>query len=83
MICGPAIDRFGLMLGGCPAAAHVTPARGLLPDRVSAWTSIGLMLRGVALARRPVCVFWPVREHGNDSMNRRVIMTPIWRCSSR
>jgi len=48
MICGPAVDRFGLVLDGSPAAAHVTPARGLLPDRVSAWTSIGLV-RGIAL----------------------------------
>jgi uncharacterized membrane protein YidH (DUF202 family) len=45
MICGLAIDRFGLMLGGeRPPAAH-----GMLIDRVSEWTSIALVLLGVVM----------------------------------
>lgn len=42
MICGLAIDRFGLMLVGNAGSVH-----GLLLDRVSTWTSIGLVLLGV------------------------------------
>lgn len=44
MICGLAIDRFGLMVDGSAEAA-----RGLLLDRASTWTSIGLVLLGVAM----------------------------------
>ena len=40
MICGLAIDRFGLMLGSAPAANG-----GL--DRLSEWTSLALVLLGV------------------------------------
>jgi uncharacterized membrane protein YidH (DUF202 family) len=46
MICGLAIDRFGLMLGGSRGS---TP-RGMLLDLVSAWTSIALVLLGVVMA---------------------------------
>lgn len=45
MICGLAIDRFGLMLGGKPREA----AQGLLLDHVSGWTSIALVLLGVVM----------------------------------
>lgn len=45
MICGLAIDRFGLMLGGSPGTA----ARGVLLDLVSGWTSIALVLLGVVM----------------------------------
>ncbi|MDN5928742.1 MAG: DUF202 domain-containing protein [Hyphomicrobiales bacterium] len=45
MICGLAIDRFGLVVDGSAG-----PARGLLLDRVSTWTSIGLVLLGVIIA---------------------------------
>jgi uncharacterized membrane protein YidH (DUF202 family) len=45
MICGLAIDRFGLMLGGSRGS---TP-RGMLLDLVSAWTSIALVLLGVVM----------------------------------
>jgi uncharacterized membrane protein YidH (DUF202 family) len=45
MICGLAIDRFGLMVDGSAG-----PARGMLLDRVSTWTSIGLVLLGVVMA---------------------------------
>lgn len=44
MICGLAIDRFGLMVDGSAGAA-----RGLLLDRASTWTSIGLVLLGVGM----------------------------------
>lgn len=44
MICGLAIDRFGLMVDGSAGAA-----RGLLLDRISTWTSIGLVLLGVVM----------------------------------
>jgi uncharacterized membrane protein YidH (DUF202 family) len=44
MICGLAIDRFGLMVDGSAGAA-----RGMLLDRVSTWTSIGLVLLGVVM----------------------------------
>lgn len=47
MICGLAIDRFGLMLDGSAGPAHMTSARGLLIDNVSTWTGIGLVLLGV------------------------------------
>jgi uncharacterized membrane protein YidH (DUF202 family) len=45
MICGLAIDRFGLMVDGSAG-----PARGMLLDRISTWTSIGLVLLGVVMA---------------------------------
>jgi uncharacterized membrane protein YidH (DUF202 family) len=45
MICGLAIDRFGLLLGRKPQEA----AHGLLLDRVSEWTSIALVLLGVVM----------------------------------
>jgi uncharacterized membrane protein YidH (DUF202 family) len=45
MICGLAIDRFGLMLGGSPGST----ARGMLLDLVSGWTSIALVLLGVIM----------------------------------
>ena len=45
MICGLAIDRFGLILGGKPPEA----AHALLLDRVSEWTSIALVLLGVVM----------------------------------
>jgi uncharacterized membrane protein YidH (DUF202 family) len=45
MICGLAIDRFGLMVDGSAGAA-----RGMLLDRISTWTSIGLVLLGVVMA---------------------------------
>ncbi|MGN6764173.1 MAG: YidH family protein [Rhizobiaceae bacterium] len=44
MICGLAIDRFGLVVDGSAGAA-----RGLLLDRISTWTSIGLVLLGVVM----------------------------------
>lgn len=44
MICGLAIDRFGLMVDGSAG-----PVRGLLLERVSMWTSIGLVSLGVAM----------------------------------
>jgi uncharacterized membrane protein YidH (DUF202 family) len=44
MICGLAIDRFGLVVGGSAGTA-----RGMLLDRVSTWTSIGLVLLGVVM----------------------------------
>lgn len=44
MICGLAIDRFGLMIDG-----HVGVARRLLLDQVSMWASIGLVLLGVVM----------------------------------
>jgi uncharacterized membrane protein YidH (DUF202 family) len=44
MICGLAIDRFGLVVDGSAGAA-----RGMLLDRVSTWTSIGLVLLGVVM----------------------------------
>jgi uncharacterized membrane protein YidH (DUF202 family) len=44
MICGLAIDRFGLMLDGNPRAAHV-----LLLDRLSEWMSIALVFLGVLM----------------------------------
>lgn len=51
MIFGLAIDRFGLLLDGIPGgAAHLSSARGLLLDRISAWTSIALVLLGVLMA---------------------------------
>jgi uncharacterized membrane protein YidH (DUF202 family) len=45
MICGLAIDRFGLMLGGVPATA----THGEL-DKLSEWTSLALVLLGVFMA---------------------------------
>ena len=45
MICGLAIDRFGLMVD-----ESAGPARGMLLDRISTWTSIGLVLLGVVMA---------------------------------
>jgi uncharacterized membrane protein YidH (DUF202 family) len=45
MICGLAIDRFGLMVDGSAG-----PARGMLLDRISTWTSNGLVLLGVVMA---------------------------------
>jgi uncharacterized membrane protein YidH (DUF202 family) len=45
MICGLAIDRFGLILDGKPPEA----VHGLLLDRVSEWTSIALVLLGVVM----------------------------------
>jgi uncharacterized membrane protein YidH (DUF202 family) len=50
MICGLAIDRFGLIFDGSGEAAHMIPARGLPLDRVSDWTSMGLVLLGVVMA---------------------------------
>jgi uncharacterized membrane protein YidH (DUF202 family) len=51
MICGLAIDRFGLIFDGSQgAAAQLAPARGLLLDRVSDWTSVALVLLGVVMA---------------------------------
>jgi uncharacterized membrane protein YidH (DUF202 family) len=44
MICGLAIDRFGLILGGNPHATH-----GLLLDRMSEWMSIALVFLGVLM----------------------------------
>jgi uncharacterized membrane protein YidH (DUF202 family) len=44
MICGLAFDRFGLMVG-----ESAGPARGLPLDRISSWTSIGLVLLGVIM----------------------------------
>jgi uncharacterized membrane protein YidH (DUF202 family) len=44
MICGLAIDRFGFVVDGSAGAA-----RGLLLDRISTWTSIGLVLLGVVM----------------------------------
>jgi uncharacterized membrane protein YidH (DUF202 family) len=44
MICGLAIDRFGLVVDGSAGAA-----RGMLLDRISTWTSIGLVLLGVVM----------------------------------
>jgi uncharacterized membrane protein YidH (DUF202 family) len=44
MICGLAIDRFGLMVGGSTG-----PTRGLPLDRISSCTSIGLVLFGVIM----------------------------------
>jgi hypothetical protein len=80
----PTIDRFGLMLDGGPAGAHVTSARGLLLDRVSAWTSIGLVLRGVvpvmAIGLRFLAYTraWQ-RQHESPAHHG----PPIWRRSSR
>jgi uncharacterized membrane protein YidH (DUF202 family) len=45
MICGLAINRFGLMLDGNPQPA----AHGLLLDHVSEWMSIALVLLGVLM----------------------------------
>ena len=45
MICGLAIDRFGLMLDGSPPPT----ARRLLLDRISEWTSAALVLLGVVM----------------------------------
>jgi uncharacterized membrane protein YidH (DUF202 family) len=44
MICGLAIDRFGLVVNGSAGTA-----RGMLLDQVSTWTSIGLVLLGVVM----------------------------------
>jgi putative membrane protein len=50
MICGLAIDRFGLIFGGTPGSTvPVTPERGLLLDRISEWTSAALVLLGVIM----------------------------------
>ncbi|MGN6583448.1 MAG: YidH family protein [Rhizobiaceae bacterium] len=50
MICGLAIDRFGLIFDGNPASeAHMAPGRALLLDRVSEWTSAALVLLGVVM----------------------------------
>jgi uncharacterized membrane protein YidH (DUF202 family) len=50
MICGLAIDRFGLILDGSfgPSAYGPSP-HALLLERVSMWTSIGLVLLGVVM----------------------------------
>jgi len=45
MICGLAIDRFGLLLGGNPDPT----TRGILLDIASQWTSIALVLLGVVM----------------------------------
>jgi uncharacterized membrane protein YidH (DUF202 family) len=50
MICGLAIDRFGLMFDGNMTPAAQVTGQGLLLDRVSEWTSIGLVLLGVFMA---------------------------------
>jgi uncharacterized membrane protein YidH (DUF202 family) len=50
MICGLAIDRFGLtFIGGREAAPRTMPGGGLLLDRLSDWTGIGLVLLGVVM----------------------------------
>jgi uncharacterized membrane protein YidH (DUF202 family) len=50
MICGLAIDRFGLMLGaGSGPATYLNPEHGLLLDRISQWTSFALVLLGVVM----------------------------------
>jgi uncharacterized membrane protein YidH (DUF202 family) len=45
MICGLAIDRFGLLLGDNPGPT----TRGILLDLASQWTGIALVLLGVVM----------------------------------
>jgi hypothetical protein len=77
MICGLAIDRFGLMVG-----ESAGPTRGLPLDRISSWTSIGLVLLGVIMVITTGLRFLATPGCGGDDMSFRPITGPIWRRSS-
>ena len=50
IICGLAIDRFGLIVvGNRGEAPYAAPGGRVLLDRLSDWTSIGLVLLGVVM----------------------------------